>query len=1052
MKTQEYITKLSNTFKQGNATEHTYRPLFKAYIESLAENIKATNEPKRQKCGAPDYIINKTKHKTDIDIGYIEAKDIGQNLNEHEKTDQLKRYTQSLDNLILTDYFDFRFFVKGQKVAEVKIAEISGNQLKPIPENFAQAEALLINFLEYTGQTIKSAKALASMMAKKAILMKDVFAKALSENYENNTLHDQYEAFKKILIHDLSKEQFADIYAQTVTYGMFTARLHDTTLETFSRQEARELIPKSNPFLRQLFDYICGANLDDRVVWIIDALCEVYRATNITDILHDFGKQTGRNDPIVHFYETFLAEYDPKLRKSRGVWYTPEPVVNFIIRAIDDCLKKYFNLPDGLATTEKVKIKVDDQVVNNRTGKRIQKEIEVHKVQLLDVATGTGTFIAEVIKQIYKAKFENQKGMWSSYVEEHLLPRLHGFEILMASYAMCHLKIDLLLEQLGYKPKNTSSPKRLSVYLTNSLEEAHPDTGTLFVNWLSKEAQEANLVKKDMPVMVAFGNPPYSVSSSNKGVFIDGLMKEYKKDLNEKSYNSLSDDYVKFIRYAEHYIEKTGYGIVAMITNNSFVDGVVFRQMRKHLLETFDTIYIYDLHGSSKKKETSPDGSKDENVFDIQQGVSISIFVKHKQGKDAKKLADVYHYDAYGKREAKYEELWNNSITTTPFKKLEYKEPYYFFVPKDFEEQNEYNNFLSTSTLFNTSNAGLATEFDELLVKFLHKDIKDVEEDLKIYSVQEILTKRGFEAGKIKNLKNAIQDITNNKYILSKLNYRPFDTRYTLYSGKANGLMGRPRDVVQKHLLHQNLSLITARQFGGGKHFICFISNLITERSSQPYAPYQLSPLYLYNSDNLLETKREPNLNPKIVKQISQKLGLPFLPDHEDAKADGKNAFSPLDLLDYIYAVLHSPAYREKYKEFLKIYFPRIPYPEKANFWQLIALGKQIRELHLLESPLLAKPICSYDVDGDNKIEKPEYKDVKDGLGKVYINKTQYFNNVPEIAWNFYIGGYQPAQKWLKDRKTRTLNYDDITHYQKIIVALFETDKLMKQIDLILKP
>ncbi|MFN5351729.1 MAG: type ISP restriction/modification enzyme [Alphaproteobacteria bacterium] len=1031
MNTQEYITKLSNTFKQGNATEHTYRPLFKAYIESLAENIKATNEPKRQKCGAPDYIITKTKHKTDIDIGYIEAKDIGQNLNEHEKTDQLKRYTQSLDNLILTDYFDFRFFVKGQKVAEVKIAEISGNQLKPLPENFAQAEALLINFLEYTGQTIKSAKALASMMAKKAILMKDVFAKALSENYENNTLHDQYEAFKKILIHDLSKEQFADIYAQTVTYGMFTARLHDTTLETFSRQEARELIPKSNPFLRQLFDYISGAQLDDRVVWIVDALCEVYRATNIGDILQDFGKKDGRNDPIVHFYESFLAEYDPKLRKSRGVWYTPEPVVNFIIRAIDDCLKKYFNLPDGLATTEKVKIKVDEQAFDKRTKTgKAQKEIEVHKVQLLDVATGTGTFIAEVVKQIYKAKFENQKGMWSSYVEEHLLPRLHGFEILMASYAMCHLKIDLLLEQLGYKPKNISNPKRLSVYLTNSLEEAHPDTGTLFVNWLSKEAQEANLVKKDMPVMVAFGNPPYSGVSSNMGEWIVNLIEEYKyvdgEHFGERKH-WLHDDYVKFIRYGEHYVNKNGEGILAYITNHGYIDNPTFRGMRWHLLNTFDHIYIIDLHGNSKKKEISLDGSIDQNVFDIEQGVAIIIAIKTSQKKS--KLAEVNHADFWGKREDKYNLLWEKSLNNIEFKKVEYQKPYYLFNPQNYKLSGAYDNGVILNKLFNLNSTGVQTGDEENLTDLSSEELKN-----KIFNISEI---------------------SISEKLISKYTQKPFDTRWMLFLKSINDIKSdnlkipksyRSRYNIAKHSAYNpNYCLLFGRsnKSDAADHF--FISRYFSEvKCAERTTGSIFCPLYLYQDG--LENNREPNLNPKIVKEISQKLGLPFVPDHEDIKADGKTSFSPLDLLDYIYAVLHSPAYREKYKEFLKIDFPRIPYPEKATFWQLVALGKQIRELHLLESPLLAKPICSYDVDGDNKIEKPEYKD-----GKVYINKTQYFNNVPEIAWNFYIGGYQPAQKWLKDRKTRTLTYDDITHYQKIILALFETDKLMKQIDEVLK-
>jgi predicted helicase len=416
---------------------------------------------------------------------------------------------------------------------------------------------------------------------------------------------------------------------------MFAARLHDPTLATFSRQEAAELIPKSNPFLRKLFGYIAGPDIDDRIKWIVDSLVEIFLACNVEEILKKYnkfsspsGRSGGAEDPIIHFYETFLSEYDPKLRKARGVWYTPQPVVNFIVRAVDDILKTEFDLPQGLADTSKTKIKVDVQ------GKKVEQE--VHKVQILDPATGTGTFLAEVVKHIHK-KFAGQQGIWSNYVETHLIPRLNGFELLMASYAMAHLKLDLLLKETGYKPTETSlrgtkqSDQRLRVYLTNSLEESHPDTGTLFANWLSSEANEANHIKRDNPVMVVMGNPPYSVSSNNKGEWIESLTADYKKNLNERNIQPLSDDYIKFIRYGQHFIEKTGEGILAYISNNSFIDGIIHRKMREELMKTFDKIYILDLHGNAKKKEVSPDGSVDQNVFDIMQGVSINIFVKKKQ-------------------------------------------------------------------------------------------------------------------------------------------------------------------------------------------------------------------------------------------------------------------------------------------------------------------------------------------------------------------------------------------------------------------------------------
>lgn len=619
MTTSQYLDNINKRYKLGNATEHTFRGDLQQLIESLVPTIRATNEPKRQSCGAPDYILT----KKDIPVGFIEAKDIGdKDLEGAKKTgnkEQFDRYKASLNNLIFTDYLDFHLYREGEFVTKIAIGEVTEKGIKPIPENFDRFENLIKDFCTHIGQTIKSSKKLAEMMACKARLLSEVIEKALTSdesNSEDSTLKDQMHAFKQILIHDITPKGFADVYAQTIAYGMFAARSHDPSLATFSRQEAYELIPKSNPFLKKLFGYIAGLDVDDRIKWIVDDLVNIFLACNVDEILKNYGKSTKMEDPIIHFYETFLSEYDPKLRKARGVWYTPAPVVNFIVRAVDDILKTEFDLPQGLADTSKTKIKVDVQ------GKKIEQE--VLKVQILDPATGTGTFLAEVIKHIHK-KFEGQQGIWSNYVETHLLPRLNGFELLMASYAMAHLKLDLLLKETGYKP---TKDQRFRVYLTNSLEEYHQDTGTLFANWLSSEANEANRVKRDTPVMCIIGNPPYSISSTNKNEWIDNLISDYKRDLNETSYNSLSDDYVKFIRYGQHFIDKNGSGILAYISNNSFIDGIIHRKMREELMKTFDKIYILDLHGNSKKKEVCPDGSPDQNVFDIMQGVSINIFVK----------------------------------------------------------------------------------------------------------------------------------------------------------------------------------------------------------------------------------------------------------------------------------------------------------------------------------------------------------------------------------------------------------------------------------------
>ena len=641
MTIQQYIDNLHLRYKLGNATEHTFRGDLQTLIESVVPNIQATNEPKRQSCGAPDYILTKKDNlstsNVGIPIGFIEAKDIGdkdlEGLKKTGNKEQFDRYKASLNNLFFTDYLDFHLYRDGQFVTKIAIAELvplsnaQGLGIRALPQNFATIENLLKDFCSHIGQTIKSPKKLAQMMAGKARLLADIIEKALTTdetNNEDSTLKDQMNAFKQILIHDITPKGFADVYAQTIAYGMFAARLHDPTLPTFNWQEAAELIPKSNPFLRKLFGYIAGPDIDDRIKWVVDGLVEIFLACNVEEILKGYGKATKTEDPIIHFYETFLSEYDPKLRKARGVWYTPAPVVNFIVRAVDDILKTEFDLPQGLADNSKIKIKVSQQ------GKQIEQE--VHRVQILDPATGTGTFLAEVVKLIHQ-KFEGQQGIWSKYVETHLLPRLNGFELLMASYAMAHLQLDLLLTETGYKP---TSNQRLRVYLTNSLEESHPDTGTLFANWLSTEANEANQIKRDAPVMCIIGNPPYSGESTNKGEWIMKLMEDYKKEpggkekLKERNPKWINDDYVKFIRLSSHFIEKNGEGILAFINPHGYLDNPTFRGMRWHLLKTFDKIYTIDLHGNSKKKEVCLDGSPDQNVFDIMQGVSINIFVKKK--------------------------------------------------------------------------------------------------------------------------------------------------------------------------------------------------------------------------------------------------------------------------------------------------------------------------------------------------------------------------------------------------------------------------------------
>ncbi len=1063
MNLNKYIENIHKRLRSGISSEHSYRADLEGLFRELVSGVEITNEPANvTDCGNPDFVIT----KGNIPVGYIEAKDIGKDLNHNQYKEQFSRYRKALDNLIITDYTWFQFFQHGEKVNEIRIAEITGDGLRPLPENFEQFTNLIYDFCIFIGQTIRSPKKLAVMMAAKARLLQTILDKAVSADEQEGTdssLQDQYNSFKNILIHDLKPKEFADIYAQTLAYGMFAARLHDAKLETFSRHEAAELIPKTNPFLRKLFGYIAGPDIDDRIRPTVDNLADVFRATNVEQLLCNFGRSTQTTDPVIHFYETFLAEYDRKLRKARGVWYTPEPVVGFIVRAVDELLKSEFGIKDGLADTSKTKIKVEAQGTARAKGKAVIEEREVHRVQILDPATGTGTFLAEVIKFIYNGKFHAMQGAWSGYVEEHLIPRLNGFELLMASYAMAHLKLDMLLAETDYKPKKE---KRFNIYLTNSLEEHHPDTGTLFANWLSTEANEANHIKRDTPVMVVLGNPPYSGISNNMGKWICNLIEDYKyvdgQHFGERKH-WLNDDYVKFIRYGQHFVDKNGEGILAYINNHSFIDNPTFRGMRWNLLQTFDKIYIIDLHGNTLKKETCPDGSPDKNVFDIKTGVSINLFVKTGKKKSGK-LATVRHVDIWGSRSDKYDTLVKNSLKSLQLSETPYSAPYFFFKPKNETGKAFYEMGFCVEKLFSLNVTGIVTARDHVVIDFNTLDLlQRIERISNLEHSDEEIQKflfPGKKSGKYLagnsrgwKLSSARQKIRANKHqdFVKDLSHRPFDTRKIYYS---SDMVDWGREAYMSHFLKgENVGLVIPK-INKEDHAFFITNNIMTHKLCSAYDSNSVFPLYIYPNGEELNLEenhsRKPNLDPDIVARIAEGLGLEFTNEKEGIEG----TFAPIDLLDYTYAVLHSPAYREQYKEFLKIDFPRVPYPSETSlFWQLVQIGGELRQIHLLESPTVEAFITSYPIDGDNTISRTMttksigYEPVTEETGRVWINDKQYFDNVPLISWNFYIGGYQPARKWLKDRHGRTLSFEDILHYQKIIVALFETNRLMIEID-----
>ncbi len=1019
-----YIKEINQLYQTGLTTEHSFRPALQRLLHDCTGCI-VINEQSHIDCGAPDLTLVSKQ----LPIAYIEAKDLedGDLDGRKKNKEQFDRYKASLDTIIFTDYLDFHLYEHGEWQQSVRLAEIQGNKIRLSDAD--RFVSLMEHIKNARPQRITSASKLAQLMAGKARLLRDIIEQALIQDGDTPTeLRGYMQAFQQVLIHDITPKTFADIYAQTIAYGMFAARLHDESPDDFSRAEAANLIPKTNPFLRKIFQQIAGFDLDERIAWIVDDLVSAFAATDMEKIMQGFGKSTQQTDPMLHFYEDFLFQYDPAAKKQCGVYYTPQPVVEFIVRAVDDILRTEFNLPMGLADTSKVEIEQEiEQDLKHRKEKKL-----VHRVQVLDPATGTGTFLAETVRQI-KRDLGGQMGAWPSYVPEHLLPRLHGFELMMAPYTIAHLKLDM---EIGIPAQ-----QRLKVFLTNSLEEANQDANTLFGLYLAEEANSASRIKKNAPVMIVMGNPPYSGISQNNGEWITNLLSDYKKEpggvqpLQERKI-WLNDDYCKFIRLGQYYVDRNKEGVLAYICNNGFLEAPTFRGMRWNLLHSFDKIYIINLHGNSKTKETTPDGEKDENVFDIMVGTSINIFIK--TGKKKKgDLAEVFYKDLYGLRGDKYEYLVSHVLSSVDFKKLNYSEPFYPFVEVDEEGKSEYMAGFGVDEIFSTWTLGFVTANDKLNISFSQEEhIKKIQEFLEMPEI-EWRIKYGREKDsrdwKYETARKDAHSFRNN--LVKKVIYRPFDTRYTYYTGNSRGLYSSPQSAILSHMLSPNIAFVIGRQgqaVGKMEWNLIYSIDTISDLNIYYRGGGTVFPLYLYPEEGSIETERRANLDEKIWAQINTIIG--------------KEA-TPEDIFDYIYGVLHSPAYRAKYKEFLKVDFPRIPYPKNADeFEHFRSFGNQLRELHLMHK-VPDSPV-SFPNAGTMQVDYLRWEWNKDDgySGNIWINETQCFEGVPTEAWNFYIGGYQPAQKWLKDRKGRTLSFDDIEHYRKIISVLIETKVIMEKI------
>ncbi|EGR6797186.1 DNA methyltransferase [Campylobacter jejuni] len=1027
--------------------EHTHRTALQNLLQAIKDNqdkqnkISIKQEPNNDKegRGAPDFLITKDF----LTLGYIENKRVNANLDNIITSDQILKYTKLSPNIILTDYLRFILLSLNDKneiiiCKEVKICSL--DEIKSIVKNQSlldtktqELNELFSIFFSKIPNPINSALDFANHLSLRTRILKD----ELLLSSKNETLLSLFNTFKETLYKELSYEEFRDSFAQTLTYSLFLAKLNNDTAKEIDLNNAKKFIPKSFPLIRSMSGFLDDSfeNLEN-IKWLLEEIINIINHIDITSIIKELNK-TGEKDlfnrptilsthkdPYLHFYETFLASYDPKLREVRGVYYTPAPVVIFIINAIDEALKQDFNHKKGLS------------------------EALDKNITLLDFATGTGTFLLEAFRKALEPISKNSV----NYNPKVLIDKFCGFEFLIAPYTIAHLKISQSFKEEFNSPLNDD--ESLKIALTNtlyskSISKEQNDQNTLFTLIdLTKEFKKAQKIKEEQ-ILIITGNPPYSGASSNKGLYEDeikisyglepskaNLNNEQKKWIssyfkekskqntstfkaiyekhkleNEKNSKVMLDDYVKFIRFAQSKIDSQESGIFAFISNNSFLDNPTFRGMRYSLMQSFDKIYILNLHGDTRKKEKAPDGSKDDNVFDIMQGVSINIFIK--QNSKAKNT-NIYYHDLYGKRKDKYEFLYENDLNSIKWTLVKNNEPFYLFLPQNNDLLEEYNKGISVKDIFMLSSVGIASSKDAILISTNNKKLEQ-----QVYNFYNEFDK---------------------KYI-KEIAYKPFDTQKIYYDIKK---VERPRIDIMEHFLgYENIGLIYDRGTNLKEISNLFISSKVIDKHLVGANSY-VSPLYLYpttRSKKFLK-KENPNFNEENFTSKIENFKESFRTFIDELY---KEKFSPEDILGYIYAVLFHKIYREKYLDFLKIDFPKIPFTKDKNtFKNLSKLGLKLVNLHLLKNDELDFNIGEAlfkDIKNKNfKIQKIKYnKDVKE----LFINESLYFNKVSPEIYEFKIGGYAVLDKYLKSHKEEDIDHK---HFTLIIQTLDETLKIQDEI------
>jgi hypothetical protein len=1067
-----YLEQLQAVAQQPHATgELSYHGALEHLLRTLGSNLTVVHEPTRTFVGRPDFAI---LHQH-APVGYVEAEAYNadlDNLPPHAKA-QTDAFRQHLENFLLTNFLEFRLYRAGQEVMRARLPQPPSHGKITLPKSNAdECLRLLHAFLDYAPAPVADAHTLAHQLAQRAQLLKTTVEQSLHAQLKQPPnqpleLRNLYRALQRTLLPDLTPREFADLYAQTLAYGLFAARCYAPNATPFTRHDAAHIIPDTIPFLKRLLGTLTTHTLEPELEWLLKDLASLLERADMPTILQDFGKRAGREDPVVHFYEDFLAAYDPTLREVRGVYYTPEPVVQFIVRAVDTVLRREFGM-QGL---------MDERAL------------------VLDPACGTGSFLYEIVRQVHAQVCQHLgAGQWADYARERLLPRLFGFELLMAPYTIAHLKLALELQHLGAPPN-----ERLRIYLTNALDPAVKRARLPLGEFITREAKAAAEVKSKKPILVVLGNPPYSGHSANRSyvdrkrkqpTWIGKLLEDYKQvdgqPMEEKNPKWLQDDYVKFIRFAEWRIEQTGQGVVAFITNHAYLDNPTFRGMRARLLRTFQRLYIVNLHGNARRKERAPNGSPDENVFDIQQGVAILIAIRNPNnfpnaagktnidaglpntldgdaniGDESQNTLDesanidngddnapVWYCDVWGAREAKYDLLRTATLESIRWTPLTPRAPMYLFVPQDTALEAEYLQGWRIPDIFPVHSVGIVTARDGLTI---HRTPDAVWQTVcELVALEPEAARERFRLGKDVrdwSVARAQQDLReagvpdeSAKARIVPILYRPFDVRYTFYTGRSRGFHCMPRPEVMRHLLAgENVALVVGRAgaaTGDEEWNIVFASehpvdfNIFRRGGGEVYPLYLLPDTAGAQKALLPHEGREANLNAEYLQELAGKLGQTPVPEA---------------VLGYLYAVLHSPAYRARYAEFLKRDFPRVPLPpDKATFDALAQLGRALIDLHLLRDPALNTPSCKYPVGGDHRVERVEYDEKAQ---RVWINGAQYFEPVPPEMWAYRVGGYQVCHKWLDDRKGTVLSLDERLTYQKMVTALKRTLALQAQID-----